>query len=81
MKSKHTLIVLIVLTAIFSLAFLLMLAVCITMKIEYAGQRMGNEAYGFYAAAFALTCIIGLPTALCWVLLVKRYKANKNATR
>jgi len=81
MKLKYKLIVLIVLTAVFSLAFLLMLAVCITIKVEYVGQRMGNEAYGFYSAAFVLTCLIALPTALCWVWLVRRYKANKNATR
>lgn len=58
MKPKHKLIILIVLTTVFSLAFLLMVAVCITMKWEYRGHVMGNEAYGFYSAAFALTCMI-----------------------
>jgi hypothetical protein len=67
-------IIFIILTAIFTIAFLTMIAVCITMQAEYWGIRMGNEAYGFFSAALMLTLIVGIPTAILWTVLLKQRK-------
>ncbi|MEO8771202.1 MAG: hypothetical protein ABI402_13995 [Ferruginibacter sp.] len=69
--------ILITLTAIFSIAFLLMLAICITMKVEYWGQHKGTEASGFDAAAVLITIMVAIPTAILWFVLLKK----KNKTR
>jgi hypothetical protein len=73
-----TKIILIVLTTVFSLAFLLMLAICITMQVEYWGQHKGAEASGFDGAAFLITIIVAIPTAILWFILLKKKKAHEN---
>ena len=67
-------IILIILTAISTIAFLIMIAIFITMQAEYWGMRMGNEASGFFSAALMLTLIVGIPTAILWTILLKQRK-------
>lgn len=69
---------LIILTAIFTIAFLTMIAVCITMQAEYWGIGIGNEAYGFFSVALVLTLIIGIPTIILWAILLKQRKSKVN---
>ena len=69
---RPTKIILIILTAILTIAFLTMVAVCITMQAEYWGMRMGNEASGFFSAALMLTLIIGIPTIILWTVLLRQ---------
>ncbi len=71
---RPTKIILIILTAILTIVFLTMIAICITMQAEYWGETMGNEAYGFFSAALVLTIIIGLPTVILWIVLLKQKK-------
>lgn len=66
--------VLIILTAILTIAFLTMVAVCVTMKVKYWGTIMGNEAYGFFSAALMITFLIGILTAVLWTILLKQKK-------
>ena len=73
-------IILIILTAILTIAFLTMIAVCITMQAEYWGRRMGNEAYRFFSASLVLTLIIGIPTIILWVILLKQRKRKASIT-
>ena len=69
---RPTKIILIILTAILTIAFLTMVAVCITMQAEYWGMRMGNEASGFFSAALMLTLIIGISTIILWTVLLRQ---------
>ena len=73
---RPTKIILIVLTAILTIAFLTMIAVCVNMQAEYWGMRMGHEASGFFSAAVMLTLIIGIPTAILWTVLLKQRKSK-----
>jgi hypothetical protein len=73
-----TKIILIIVTSLFTIAFLTMIAISISMKADYWGTTMGHEAYGFYSAALALTAIVGLPTIILWIVMWKQRK-NKNA--
>jgi len=75
--SRPTKIVLIILTGILTIAFLIMVAVCITMQAEYWGMRMGNEASGFFSAALVLTLIIGIPTIVLWRVLLKERRRKR----
>ena len=75
---RPTKIILIILTAIFTIAFLTMIAVCITMQAEYWGMRMGNEASGFFSAALMLTLLIGIPTVTLWTILLRQRKRRTN---
>jgi hypothetical protein len=77
--TRPTKIVILILTALFTIAFLIMVAICVTMQAEYWGIRMGNEAYGFYSAALMLTLIIGIPTAILWIVLLRQRKRKKSA--
>ena len=74
--TRPTRIVLIILTGILTIAFLLMIAICITMQAEYWGMRMGNEASGFFSAGLMLTLIIGIPTIALWTILLGQRKSN-----
>jgi hypothetical protein len=49
------------------------------MIISYSGNEMGNEAYGFFSAALLLTFVIGIPTGISWMLLMKHRKQNQVA--
>lgn len=71
-------IILIILTAILTIAFLIMVTICITMQAEYWGIRMGNEASGFFSAALMATLIIGIPTIILWTILLKQRKHKTN---
>jgi uncharacterized membrane protein len=72
-----TKIILSLVTSIFTIAFLVMIAISISMKADYWGTTMGNEAYGFYSAALVLTAIVGIPTIILWIVMWKQRK-NKN---
>gem|GEM_PF-4643371 len=74
---KISRIILILFTFLFSIAFLVMAGVCITMKIQYVGQRMGNEAQGFFSAAFMLCFLISIPTILLWIALSRQIRQSK----
>lgn len=67
-------IMLIILTAISTLLFITMVAVCVAMQIKYFGKNMGNEASGFFSAACLLTFVIGIPTVSLWMILLKKRK-------
>lgn len=71
---RTTKVLLMILTAVLTIAFLTMVAVCITMKAEYWGTTMGNEAYGFFSVALMLTLIISIPTIILWIVLLKQRK-------
>jgi len=77
--TRPTKILIIILTAIFTIVFLVMAAVCITMQAEYWGMRMGNEASGFFSAALMLTLIVGIPTAILWTVLLKQRKRKSSS--
>jgi hypothetical protein len=70
--------ILIVLTVILTIAFLRMVAVCISMKVDYWDAKMGNEAYGFFTLALMVTFLISIPTIILWIILLKqkRIKAS-----
>lgn len=72
-------IVLIFFTAVLTIAFTFMVAVCVTMKAEYWGKTMGNEAYGFFSFAMMITFLISIPTIILWVFLILKTRKNKSA--
>ncbi len=59
-------IILIIATAFFTITALTLLAVCISILIQYRGMHMGNEAYGFYTAALIGTFLAAIPTLFLW---------------
>lgn len=67
-------ILIIVLLVLFSLSFLAMVVVCIAMMASYWGERMGNEASGFFNAALMLTLFIGIITYTLWIIFLKQRK-------
>ena len=67
----------IILTTILTIALLTMVAICITMKAEYWGMSMGNEAYGFFSAALTLTVILSIPTIILWTRLLQQKKRKR----
>jgi ABC-type maltose transport system permease subunit len=64
-------VILIILAVGLSLASLLLLAITLSMVTQYSGQTMGNEAYGYFSAAFALTLLLSIPTIILWIILYK----------
>ena len=67
-------ILLFVLTTIVTIAFLAMVAICITISLDYHGKEMGNEAHGFFSAAVLLSLLLFIPTAILWATLISKVK-------
>lgn len=69
-------IALIILTGVSTIAFLSMVAICITIKAEYPGMTMGNEANGYFTGALMLTFILSIPTIILWTILMRKNKTK-----
>ncbi|KYH06714.1 hypothetical protein EGI15_23015 [Chryseobacterium cucumeris] len=75
-----TRILLTTLVILFSLSFLAMIIVCISMMAPYWGETMGNEASGFFNAVLLLTFFLGIITFILWAIFL-RQRNQKNETK
>ena len=73
-KSAFIKVLTITLTVLLTLLTLLMVTISISIKLEYWGQEMGRDAFGYFSTAIIISLILSIPTIILWIMMIKRIK-------